>query len=314
MQAARKLISLVIPFYNEGEAVRLLRQQLESTLATLDQFEFELILINDGSSDSTLTELKNWSSDDRRVIVLNLSRNFGQQAAFLAGLRDARGEAAITMDSDLQDPPAIIAQLLSSFEQGFDVVHTRRLKREGEGVFKIASSWLFYRLLGFLSDVRLIADSGDFRLVSRRAIDAINQLGDVHLFMRGLSVWIGFQQQIIDYPRAARSIGDTKFSLTKMVALGLDAITSFSTTPLKVIFAAGLFVSGFGAGYGVYSIIRYWVGATVPGWTGLVVLLSLIGGSILMAQSVVGLYIGKIFEQSKGRPRYFVADRFGKTR
>ena len=312
MQQGKKIISLVIPFFNEGDAVRLLRAQLDATLAALSRFDFELILINDGSSDNTLAELNSWANQDQRVIVLDLSRNFGQQAGFIAGLKESQGEAVITMDSDLQDPPSVIADLLISYEQGFDVVHTRRLKRQGDGLFKVVSSWLFYRLINFLSDVKLIADSGDFRLFSRRSVNAIIELGDVHLFMRGLSVWIGFKQKIIDYSRAPRSIGETKFSLTKMVAMGLDAVTSFSTTPLKVIFVVGLLISGFGAGYGVYSIVRYLAGATVPGWTGLVVFLSLIGGSILIAQSIVGLYIGKIFEQSKNRPRYLVASRFSK--
>lgn len=306
-------VSIVFPIYNEEEVIGVLRARLGEVLKRLgSQFRCEIIAVDDGSTDRSVSLLKEWAASDLQMKAVLLSRNFGQQAALTAGLEVASGDVIITIDSDLQDPPEIIPELLAKYSQGFEVVHTQRISRDNESVVKRFTSWLFYRVMLFLCPDGIIPDSGDFRLLSRKAKNALLELRETHRFFRGMSVWIGFPQTVVKFDRAARSAGTTKFSFMKMARLAWDAASSFSLLPLKLIVTVGFLVSMIGVGYGVYSILRaVLVGDTVRGWTTLIVLNSLLGGAILVGLGVVGLFVGKIYEEVKRRPLYLVREIVG---
>ncbi len=305
-----KSLSIVLPIYNEEEILPQLRQRLSATAARLRterRLSVEILFVDDGSVDGSLGLLTSWAESDPDVRVLSFSRNFGHQAALTAGLDASSGDAVVMMDADLQDPPEVIPELLDKHAEGFDVVYARRTSREGEGLFKRGSAWLFYRLMKALVHRELPADTGDFRLVSRRALDALLGMRERHRFLRGMSTWLGFSQAAVDYERPARAAGETKFSTPKMLRFAWDAAVSFSTLPMTLVTVWGSLVSLFGLGYLIYTIQRYFFFQdTVPGWATLVVLLCLIGGSILISLGIIGSYVGRIYDEAKGRPLYIV--------
>jgi polyisoprenyl-phosphate glycosyltransferase len=303
-----RLLSIVLPAYNEHESVPLVRRRMTDFLPTLP-CPVELVIVNDGSRDDTLRLLLEWAEQDRRVKVLGLARNFGHQAALTAGLDAATGDAIVAMDFDLQDPPEVISDMLAKYQEGFDVVFAQRLSREGETFFKRFTAWGFYRMMRTFVHRDLPADAGDFRLVSRRCLDAVRQMREMHRFLRGMFAWVGFSQTAVSYQRHARAAGETKFSMRKMLKFAWTAAVSFSPLPLRLGLILGVIVAGFGLLLGVYAAVGRVFGwyEPAPGWASLVVLVSFVGGAILISNGILGEYVGRIFEEAKGRPLYIVS-------
>lgn len=301
-----RLLSLVIPVFNEEESLPRLRTALDAWWPTL-AVPGETILVDDGSMDGSAGFLREWAGQDRRVKVVFLSRNFGHQAAVSAGLEFAEGEAVVILDADLQDPLEVIPAFLEHYQAGFDVVYGRRGERLGEGWFKRVTASLFYRFMRAFVQENLPSDTGDFRLISRAALLAIRQLPERHRFLRGLFTWIGFPQAEVAYTRQPRRWGRTKYPLRKMVRFAWNATLSFSTFPITVIALSGFAIAGFGFAYGIYTVLRWlFTNDSVPGWTTLVVLQAMLGGMILVSLGIIGEYVGRIYEEVKGRPLYIV--------
>lgn len=300
-------LSIVVTTYNEEEALPFFRERLVAFVKTLP-CRTEIIIVNDGSSDASLQFLLQWTEADARVRVLNLGRNFGHQAAATAGLDAASGDAIVLMDADLQDPPEVIDSMLKEYCKGYDVVYGRRSSRAGESIFKRSSAWLFYRLMRLLIQHDLPADAGDFRLISKQCLKALQSMRETHRFLRGMVAWIGFPQIAVPYFRESRVAGETKYPLRKMLALAWTAAVSFSPTPLRLSFGLGLLIAGVGLLEAVNAIVRSVLGLhLVEGWSSLIVVNCLIGGSTLVCMGVLGEYVGRIFEATKERPLYIVA-------
>ncbi|MCW7471348.1 glycosyltransferase family 2 protein [Leptospira kanakyensis] len=306
------LLSLIIPCYNEEEVLDILKKRLRETILKF-QVKTEIILVNDGSSDLTIVGLMQWAKEDANVRVISLARNFGHQIAVTAGMDHARGDAVVVMDADLQDPPEIILEMLKKYEEGYDVVYGQRLARSGESFFKKVTAWAFYRLMKILVHKDLPLDSGDFRLISRRCLDALNGLRENHRFLRGMNAWIGFPQTPVYYNRDPRVAGETKYPLQKMLKLAMNAAVSFSPLPLRFSLGLGIVVAVIGFAVGVYALFRAFQHFILqmpivynPGWATIVTLICLIGGSILISIGILGEYVARIFEESKGRPLYVI--------
>lgn len=302
-------LSLIVPVYNEAEMLPIFHQEVEEVLATLPGEQVEIVYINDGSTDNSWPLLQTLSSSYAHINRINLSRNFGKEAAMTAGLDAARGQAAILLDADLQDPPTLIPSMLDKWREGYDVINMRRKDRLGESRFKKASAYLYYRLLACLSDVPIEKDVGDFRLLSRRVIDQIKQLPERNRYMKGIMAWPGFNQTILEFDRPERVAGDTKWSFMQLVGLGLSGITSFSIKPLKLSTWLGVLVS---AGAFIYSAVvlfkTLFFGEAVAGYPSMMLIQLWLGGIQLIAIGVLGEYVGRIFTESKGRPVYLVMD------
>ncbi|MBL9058588.1 MAG: glycosyltransferase family 2 protein [Mangrovicoccus sp.] len=304
--APPRLISIICPCYNEegglGEFVR----RIEAVLTPLAQ-PFEIVFVNDGSTDATLAEMRALALSRAFVTVVNLSRNFGKEIAMTAGLTEASGDAMVVIDADLQDPPEIIRDFIAGYCEGYDVVYGRRVVREGETRMKIATAHAFYRLMKRLGPVRLPEDVGDFRLMSRRAVDALLQMPETHRFMKGLFAWIGFPAKEVPYRRQARFHGTTKWNYPKLIGLSVEGITSFSTFPLRLTSFLGLAIAFFAFVNGIYFFFRALIyGDPVQGFPTLYVTILLLGGAQLMALGVIGEYLGRVFNETKRRPLYFV--------
>jgi glycosyltransferase involved in cell wall biosynthesis len=299
------LLSVVVPIYNEEGVIPELYRRLTAALA--ERYEYELILVDDGSSDRSWQQLLAASVGDRRVRLVRLSRNFGHQPALSAGMDRARGDAIVLLDGDLQDPPELIPDLVAKWREGYDVVYAVRADREVETVFKRTSVSLFYRLMSRLADSQIPEQAGDFRLLSRRAADAIAQMPERARFLRGMAAWIGFRQVGVPYRREARFAGSTKYPVRKLFKLALDGITSFSTKPLRLISAVGFLTVLLCFGYLVYALYeRFFTHEQVRGWTSVIVVVLLLGGVQLLSLGVVGQYIARIFDEAKGRPLYLI--------
>jgi polyisoprenyl-phosphate glycosyltransferase len=302
-------LSIVIPVFNEAAALPALRSRLTDFLERLECKDVELIFVNDGSADESLDLLREWASADERVQVLCLARNFGHQAAVTAGLDEASGDAIVIMDADLQDPPEVIPRMIEKYREGYDVVYGKRSSRCGETRFKRFTAWAFYRCMQALVHRDLPADVGDFRLISRQCLDAVKTMRETHRFLRGMLAWVGFPQVAVEFERAPRCAGRTNYSLRKMAAFAWTAAISFSPIPLRLSLIAGVALALFGVGDGVYAMVRQLEHRTVPGWTSIMVMLSLIGGGVLLSIGILGEYVGRIFEEVKGRPLYVVSRR-----
>ncbi len=302
------LLSIVIPVYNEVEALPALLPTLSAILTDSNQ-PFELVFVDDGSSDGSADLLRQFAAEDPRIRVLFFSRNFGHQAAITAGLDAATGDAAVVMDADLQDPPELLPEMVRLLEQGYDVVSAQRVTRSGESLFKKTTATFFYWLMRKLVDERIQSEVGDFRMFSRRAVTAIRQLREQHRFMRGMVAWLGLREVIVPFHRQPRVAGETKYSTWKMLRFAWTAISSFSAMPLRLSIFWGLFVTACGIGYGVYSIFAAFVlHKAVPGWTSLVCLNVVFSGTTMIAIGLVGEYVARIYEESKGRPLYVVSE------
>jgi dolichol-phosphate mannosyltransferase len=300
-------LSVVAPLLNEEGTVRELHRRLTDVLEPLGSYE--IVLVDDGSSDGTWQILRELAAADPRLRLLRLSRNFGHQVAMTAGLDAARGDAVVLMDGDLQDPPELIAELVARWRDGFDVVYAVRDARPGETRYKLWTARLFYRLIGRMSPVDIPPDAGDFRLLGRPAADALRAMPEQARFLRGMSSWIGFRQVGVGYQRDPRHAGETKYPTRKMVRFAIDAITSFSTTPLRIVGGIGFVLVVFFVGYFAYTLYeRFFTDNTVAGWTTVIVLLLLVGGAQLIALGVIGQYIARIYDETKRRPLYVVSE------
>lgn len=300
------LLSLVIPVFNESETLPHLERALQSWMGTCG-LPVEVILVDDGSSDGSALRLLDWASRDPRAKVLLLSRNFGHQLAVTAGLQHASGEAVVILDADLQDPLSTIPEMVAAYLEGYDIAYGRRQERLGESWLKRATATAFYRLLRAAIAFDLPADTGDFRLVSRRALNAILSMPESSRFLRGMWAWVGFPQKAIDYTRQPRQYGRTKYPWLKMLRFAWNATVSFSTAPIKAISLAGFAIALFGFAYGFYSVLNWAIWHdVVRGWTTLVVLLALIGGTLLISLGIIGEYVARIYEEVKRRPLFLI--------
>jgi dolichol-phosphate mannosyltransferase len=299
------LLSVVAPVYDEE---LLVEQFVVRACAAAADFDFELVLVNDGSSDRTPELLDRIAAADRRVRVIHLSRNFGHQAALTAGLEHARGDVVVMLDSDLQDPPELIPDMVARWSQGAEVVYAVRGERQGESAFKLATASWFYKLFDKLAQVDLEPNSGDFRLLDRRALDALLAMTERSRFLRGMTVWVGFNQTAISYERDARHAGETKYTLRRMLRFSLDAIASFSHLPLQLATYAGLLSAGVAfIAIPVVIVLRI-ADSYLPGFSSITIAILLLGGIQLIALGVIGEYVGRIYDEVKHRPLYIVRE------
>ena len=300
------MISIVIPLCNEQDSLPLLLGRLVPILALIDE-SYELILIDDGSTDRTHVLLIAAAQENRCIRILRFTRNFGHQAAVTAGLDCATGDCVVVMDADLQDPPELLPQMVALFEQGYDIVSPQRSSRQGESWFKRKSSVLFYKLMQRLVDRRVVPEVGDFRLFSRRAVHAIRGFREQHRFMRGLIAWLGLKEAILPFERPARSAGETKYPLVKMMQFSWVAITSFSGLPLRLALLLGMVFVVLDVVLVIYVLyVALILKSVVPGWASLIVVQALFSGVTLISLGLVGDYISRIYDESKHRPLYVV--------
>ena len=300
------LVTIVIPVFNERAVLPALHRRLAEVLATAGD-RSELLFVDDGSDDGSGPYLEALLAEDPRVSLLSLSRNFGKEAAVSAGLDHARGDAVIVIDADLQDPPELIPELLRRWREGFDIVYTVRASRRGDSWFKAGSARWFYRIMGRLSAVPVPADAGDYRLLSRRAVEALKALPESHRYLKGLYAWVGFPQASVPYHREARAAGRSKWSYWRLWNHALDGITSFSATPLKLATWLGLATSTLAFVYGLYLLLRTLLyGNPVPGYPSLIIVVLFLGGVQLICLGIIGEYLGRTYDESKRRPLYLV--------
>ncbi len=300
------LISIVVPAYNEAEGLAELHTRVSRVMNDFGE-SWELVLVNDGSRDATLVTMEQLRSADSRVAIINLSRNFGKEIATTAGLDFARGEAVVILDADLQDPPELIPELVAVWREGFDTVYAQRRRREGETLLKRFTAKLFYRLIGRMSRVEIPPDTGDFRLISRRVVDALGKLREQHRFMKGLFAWVGFPSKAVLYDRAPRFAGRTTWNYWKLWNFALEGITSFTIVPLKVATYLGLTVGLVATIYLAEVVVQTLLfGNPTAGYPSLMAVVLLIGGVQLMTLGVIGEYMGRIFNEVKQRPLYLV--------
>jgi polyisoprenyl-phosphate glycosyltransferase len=299
-------LSVVVPAFNEDEVLPELHRRLCAVLDAM-AVSAEVVYVNDGSTDRTLAVMTALREADPRVAVVDLSRNFGKEIALTAGLDHARGDAVVIIDADLQDPPELIPELVRGWREGYDVVYGKRISRRGESTLKKCTAYLFYRVIQRLSRVRLPEDTGDFRLLSRRAVDAVGRLREQHRFMKGLFTWVGFRQKAVPYEREARGGGRTKWNYWRLWNFALEGITSFTTAPLRAATYVGL-VSATGAfGYGAFIVVDTLLyGNPVAGYPSLLTVVLFLGGVQLVTIGIIGEYLGRMFDESKQRPLYFL--------
>lgn len=307
-----KTISVVVPCYNEVEVFNETYKRLKDTLNSISsQYEHEIIFVNDGSTDQTLSMISDVVQSDSKIKCISFSRNFGHQLAITAGLDHCVGDAAIVIDADLQDPPHVMLDMIEQWENGYDVVFGKRREREGESRFKLLTAKYFYKIINKLSDVEIPKDTGDFRLMDRAALDQFLRMRESFRFVRGMVAWIGFKQTFVEYDRESRFAGSTKYPLKKMLRLASDAILAFSNVPLKIATWLG-FLTSFAAFLGIlYALYSRLFGTYEPGWTTIMLAVLLIGGIILMVLGVIGSYIGRIYNEVKGRPLYIIKEKIG---
>jgi len=301
-------LSIVIPVFNEEEVLPTLGERLAAVTAQAG-LPYEIILVDDGSRDRSWNEMCALAERDPHVVLVRLSRNFGHQLAITAGVEHARGDAVVIMDADLQDPPEVVLEMLEHWRDGADVVYGRRRVRAGESRFKLATASGFYRLIRRLTTVDIPADTGDFRLMSRAAVDALNRLGERNRFVRGMVAWIGFRQDEVLYDRAARFAGTTKYPLRKMLRFAADAIFSFSYVPLRVATLCGATVSMASFIYAMYAVMaRIFNWNVVHGWASVMVAVVFLGGVQLICVGLLGEYVGRIYDEVKKRPLYIARE------
>lgn len=302
-----KLITILIPAYNEEESLQLLYERIGKLAGDIAKYNFEFLFINDGSKDKTLDILKNIATNDKRISYVSLSRNFGKETAMIAGLDHARGDAVVIIDADLQDPPELIPQMISYWEEGYDDIYAKRRSRKGETWVKQKTSEWFYSLLQKSTDIAIQRDTGDFRFMSRRLVDALKELRETERYTKGMFSWVGFKKKEILYDRDPRIAGETKWNYLKLFNLAIDGITSFTTAPLRIASVFGFVVSFIAFIYIVFIVIRTLLyGTDLAGYPSTMAVILFLGGVQLLSLGIIGEYIGKIFNESKRRPLYFV--------
>jgi polyisoprenyl-phosphate glycosyltransferase len=304
--------SLVVPIFNEEAVIPVLLRRLDALIEAFDA-EAEVILVDDGSSDTSAIVIEAKARADKRYRLIKLSRNFGHQIAITVGLDYAAGQAVIVMDADLQDPPEVALEMIAKWKEGYDVVNAERASRQGESRFKRATAHSFYRLMGRLGDVSIAHNAGDFRLVDRRALDCFLAMPERDRFVRGMFAWIGFRQGTVTFDRPTRAAGASKYSLRKMTRLAANGIISFSDAPLRLALWAGGAVSALAFIYGL-SVIGRWAlsdPSLERGWSSTIVIIAALGGANMLMTGVIGLYVGRIYAEAKGRPLYVVERAVG---
>ena len=304
------IISIIAPCYNEEETIEPFLRRIEEILTQINE-PYEIVFINDGSKDNTLNILLNAKQNFKNIRIINFSRNFGKEAALTAGLDKARGEAAIPIDVDLQDPPELIKELVAKWREGYDVVLAKRADRTSDSFSKRVSADLFYKLNGKISNVDIPNNVGDFRLMSKRVVEALKQLPENQRFMKGLFAWVGFKTTVIEYAREKREAGQSSFNGWKLWNFALDGITSFSTLPLRIWLYIGALVSFLSFLYGSFIILKTLIfGVDLPGYASLAVIMLFLGGIQLIGIGILGEYIGRIYSESKRRPSYIIEGEY----
>jgi polyisoprenyl-phosphate glycosyltransferase len=306
-------LSIVVPLYNEAGNVAPLLERISGALARLpSNLGYEIVLVNDGSRDGTLTAIRNEMKGRAHLVLVNLSRNFGHQLAATAGIEVAAGDAVVLMDGDLQDPPELIEEFVAKWRQGYDVVYAVRRTRKGESAFKLFTAGAFYRIIKRLTKVDIPVDAGDFRLMSRRVVEALRRSPERHRFLRGMVSWVGFNQVAVEYDRDVRYSGTTKYPLTKMIRFAMDGITSFSDIPLRFASYFGFTVSAIAFVYALiivaFKLFSLKPPGYTPGWASTIVTVLFLGGVQLMSLGILGEYLGRVYDEVKGRPLYLISD------
>lgn len=308
----KKLVSLIVPVLNEEEGIELFYETACTEILGIERYDFEIVFVDDGSTDRTLEIIRKLHARDPRVHGIELSRNHGKELALSCGLKEARGDAAIPMDVDLQDPPALVRDFLEKWEAGYDTVIGVRRARGTDTRFKRVTAKLFYRFYNQICGKHVVDNAGDFRLLDRKCIDALNSMPDRVRFTKGMYGWIGFKQATVEYERPARARGTSKWNAWKLWNFALDGITSFSSLPLRVWSYIGGVIALIGFVYAAVTVFKTLIwGIDVPGYASLMVVLLCLGGLILLSLGIIGEYLGRIFEETKGRPLYFVRSRIG---
>ena len=306
MKSNQPLISIVVPAYNEEEVLTEFHETVDKTLSKL-AVDLEIVYVNDGSTDATLDIINALRANDKRITLIDLSRNFGKEIALSAGLHKAAGDAVVVIDADLQDPPELIPELIKEWQNGYDVVYAKRTVRDGESILKKSTAHFFHRLIQRVGKFSIPADTGDFRILSRRAVNALNTFKEHHRFMKGLFAWIGFKQKAVHYKRDPRRSGKSKWNYWRLWNFALDGITSFTIAPLKISTYVGTVTALSAFGYGIYMVIETLLhGNEVPGYPSLIVIILMLGGIQLVAIGILGEYLGRIFNETKQRPLYFI--------
>jgi len=310
-----KKISILIPAYNEEAVLEKLFVRLATLANGTKDYSFEFLFVNDGSRDKTLEIIKEHAEIDERVSYVNFSRNFGKEIAMIAGLDHVTGDATVIIDADLQDPPELIPKMIAYWEQGYDDVYAKRKSRKGESWFKRNSSKLFYRILQKFSNITIQEDTGDFRLLDRRAVEAMKQFRESQRYTKGMFSWIGFKKKEILYDRDERAAGTTSWNYVKLINLAIDGITSFTTAPLRMSSVLGFLVSLVSFIYVVYLVIRtVFFGNDLGGYPSTMAVILFLGGVQLLSLGIIGEYVGKIFNETKQRPLYFIEEYHDGTR
>ncbi len=295
-------LSIIIPVFNEAENITPVLQDIRSTVSV----PFEVIYVDDGSTDDTLSVISNLSQEDTNIKCVSLSRNFGHQNALMAGMQYAKGNYIITMDGDGQHPPFIITQIIKKLDEGYDVVNTKRNKTNNAGVLKKTTAFFFYKFINTISDTRIEANQADFRGFTQKVLQCIFQFEERELFLRGIFSWLGFKNTTIEFEAPERLHGTTKYSFGKMLKLALKATTSFSFKPLRIALLIGVIISFTAFGFGIFALVEYYKGNTVPGWASMIIAVMFLGGCQLLAIGLLGEYIASLFVESKKRPLYLV--------
>ncbi len=296
------LLSIIIPVYNEAENILPLHEELTRYYKN----EYEIIFVDDGSTDNTLAIIETLSKKDSHCKCISLSRNFGHQNALMAGLENVSGDIIVIMDGDLQHPPSLIPEMVNKLNSGYDVVVTKRNKTAEIGFFKKLTGVVFYKFINLISDVKIEPNVADFKAFNQKVLKAVLQFKERELFLRGIFSWIGFKTATIEFDAPARLHGKTKYSYSKMLRLALKGTTSFGFKPLRVALTVGAFISLAAFGFGVFALVSYYNGNTVPGWASLIIAVMFLGGTQLLAIGLLGEYIASLFTETKQRPLYLV--------
>jgi glycosyltransferase involved in cell wall biosynthesis len=302
-----------VPVYNEEDMILPFLKKIESVLVPTDLFVFEIIFVNDGSSDSTLEKLINYDSKNFRIVIVDLSRNFGKEAALTAGLSNASGNFVVPIDIDLQDPPELISDMIRKWQAGYEVVEGRRIDRSTDSFLKRNLAKLYYLIHNSVSELKITGNVGDFRLMDRRVVEAVLSLPESQRFMKGLFSWVGFRTTTVDYVRDARTAGVTKFAPSKLFNLALQGLTSFSISPLRIWTYLGLVVSLFSISWAIFILLRSVIfGIDAPGYASTIAAITILGGIQLIGIGILGEYLGRTYMEAKRRPSYIVREMYRK--
>lgn len=304
-----KKISIIVPCYNEQETVNRFYEEIKKVTDDIMRYVFEFIYVNDGSKDQTASLVKELHAKDERVCLVDFSRNFGKEAAMLAGMEQAQGDAVVIMDVDLQDPPELLPKMIRLYEDGYENIYTRRRNRDGEPPIRSFFANLFYKLINRMSDVEIIDGARDYRLLSRRAVDELIKLKEANRFSKGLFQWVGYDSICLEFDHVERVAGETKWNFMKLVDYAIEGITAFSNAPLRFATYTGISIAGLSFLYLIYIFMKTMInGSTTAGWPSLVCIILFLGGIQLIFLGVIGEYIGRIYNEVKERPIYIVKE------